>query len=635
MPFGAQLLPTGGVRFRLWAPGARRVELRLEGPAEELLAMTPMPGGWFEAITPDASAGTRYRFRPDDGPWLPDPASRCNPDDVHAASRVVDPAAYAWQDGDWRGRPWEDTVLYELHVGTFTPAGTFRAAMERLDYLVELGITAVELMPVANFPGRRNWGYDGVLAFAPDAAYGTPDDLKALVDAAHARGLMVFLDVVYNHFGPEGNYLHLYAEPFFSARHHTPWGAAINFDGAGSRTVRDFFIANALHWLTEYHIDGLRLDAVDTILDDSGRHILVELAEAVRAGPGREQAIHLVLENDLNQARFLERDGATPRWHTAQWDDDFCHAMHVLLTGERDGYYADCADAPLEHLGRCLAEGFAWQGEPSAYRGGRARGEPSGHLPAGAFVAFIQNHDQVGNRAFGERLGRLARPEALRAASAVLLLAPMVPLLFMGQEFAAATPFLFFCDFEPGLRDAVRDGRRREFARFARFADPALRERIPDPCAVETFAASRLDWRSLEQPEHAAWLAFHRSLLEVRRREIVPRLAGVRGLGYRVVAGQAGGDGECDGGSLIPSPSPGGGREPFPSPSHQPALTVTWRLADGSRLHLLANLADCPLAGIPLPAGRTLFRLPEDLDLAGTAVTLPPWGLAWRLEAPP
>ena len=530
---------------------------------------------------------------------MPDPASRFNPDDVHGPSEVVDPAAFVWEDGAWRGRPWRDAVIYELHVGTFTPAGTFAGVAGRLDYLSELGITAIELMPVADFPGRRGWGYDGVLPFAPDACYGRPEELKRLVAAAHARGMMVLLDVVYNHFGPDGNYLHLYAPQFFTDRHHTPWGAAINFDGADARPVRDFFIHNALYWLEEFHFDGLRFDAVHAIMDDSQPDIVAELAAAIRGGPGASRDVHLVLENDSNQSRYLERaaDG-TARAHDAQWNDDVHHAFHVLLTGERDGYYEDYAAAPTRQLGRCLVEGFAYQGEISAHRGQQPRGEPSAHLPPAAFVSFLQTHDQVGNRACGERLVALADEAALHAATVAWLLAPAPPMLFMGEEFGSATPFLYFCDFTGELATAVRDGRRREFARFARFADPEARAAIPDPNAPTTFTRSKLDWSCTATAPHDRWLALYRRLLALRRNSIVPRLAGMRGNDGRFEV-----LGEC-------------------------ALACEWRLGDGSRLALVLNLGHDEVALAQAPAGTLLACEP-----AGAGAALAQRRLASRSAA--
>ncbi|HXE38719.1 MAG TPA: malto-oligosyltrehalose trehalohydrolase [Azonexus sp.] len=602
MPFGSQPEAGGGVRFRLWAPSARQVSLCLDA-AE--LTMPAVGQGWFAIDVPDARPGSRYRFRIDGGRLVPDPASRFNPEDVHGPSEVIDPAAFAWADGDWRGRPWAEAVIYELHVGSFTPDGTFAGVASRLDELAELGITAIELMPVADFPGRRNWGYDGVLPFAPDSRYGRPEDLKALVQAAHARGLMVLLDVVYNHFGPEGNYLHAYAAPFFDAGRHTPWGPAIDF--AGAAPVRDFFIHNALYWLEEYHLDGLRIDAVHAIADASTPDIVEALATAVHQGPGRQRPIHLVLENDRNQARYLGRDADdAPRCATAQWNDDFHHPLHHLLTGEKDGYYADYAaivGAPARHFARALGEGFAFQGEFSPYRGDIQRGEPSDHLPPTAFVSFLQNHDQIGNRAFGERLCQLAPPAALAAATAILLLAPAPPLLFMGEEFAAAQPFLYFCDFEPQLAAAVRAGRHREFARFAALAGEGGRPELADPNAEATFAACVLDWASRHEPPHDRWLAFYRELLAIRRQQVVPRLAGMK-------TARAAWDtlGET-------------------------AVAVTWRLGDGSRLALLANLGEQPVGSLQAPPGVAIYRsasLPAD-DLA--AGRLPPWSVAWLLDA--
>jgi maltooligosyltrehalose trehalohydrolase len=535
MPFGAEPLPGGGVRFRLWAPSLAQARLRIEAESGHTLhALTALPGGWHELILDSAGAGTRYRYQLDDGLAVPDPASRRNPDDVHGASEVVDPGSYVWHDAAWRGRPWHEAVVYELHVGTFTPAGTFAAAAERLADLVATGITAIELMPIAEFPGGRSWGYDGVLLFAPDASYGTPDELKAFVDRAHALGLMVLLDVVYNHFGPDGNYLHAYASAFFNPAHQTPWGAAINFDGDHSETVRSFFVHNALLWIDEYHFDGLRFDAVHAIRDDSEVHIVSELATALAAAR-RERHVHLVLENHANEADRLRPGGAALRADDgladAQWNDDVHHAAHVLLTGETDSYYADYAAAPAAQFARALAEGFIFQGQPSGFMNGATRGQPSGHLPAIRFVSFVQNHDQIGNRAFGERLAALADPARLDALYACVLLAPQVPMLFMGEEFAASAPFLYFCDFHAELARAVRDGRRREFAHTAAFADPGSWERIPDPNARATFESSKLDWAERTLAPHAQRLALITRLLALRERLLVPLVPKQNGAG--------------------------------------------------------------------------------------------------------
>jgi maltooligosyltrehalose trehalohydrolase len=519
MPFGAEVMDDG-VRFSLWAPSAREVELLLDGQAH---SMPAAGAGWRRIVVPEARAGSSYRYRIDGELTVPDPASRFQPEEITGPSLVIDPRAYGWSDGGWRGRLWEEAVLYEVHVGTATPEGTYAALAGKLEELRDLGVTAVELMPLADFPGRRNWGYDGVLPFAPDAAYGAPEDLKRLIDEAHRLGLMMFLDVVYNHFGPAGNYLHAYAESFFTERHQTPWGAGINFDGADARPVRDFFVHNALYWLQEYHFDGLRFDAVHAILDDSERNIIAEIAEHARAAlPERE--IHLVLENEANAARWLERDRAgRARFYTAQWDDDIHHCWHTLLTGEQDGYYEDYAELGVERLGRCLAEGFAFQGEFSSHKGD-SRGEPSAHLPPSAFVAFLQNHDQIGNRGFGERISHLATPERLALARAALLLAPQIPLLFMGEEWAASSPFLFFVDFtdDPELSRAVRDGRRREFANFKSFAEQHGERQIPDPTDEETFRLSVLDWSEATRSPHAAVRGEVRRLLRLRHDEIVP-----------------------------------------------------------------------------------------------------------------
>jgi maltooligosyltrehalose trehalohydrolase len=508
------LLTDRGVTFRLWAPAAREVDLVLE-------RRIPMrkDGEWFVFEVPQAGAGTRYRFRIDDDIEIADPASHFQPEDVHGPSEVID-HAYHWQCPNWKGRPWSDAVFLEAHVGTFTREGTFRSMMERLDHLAATGVTAVELMPVSDFPGRWNWGYDGVLLFAPDSSYGRPEDLKALIDAAHARGLMVFLDVVYNHFGPEGNYLGRIAPQFFSDA-QTPWGGAVDYRVP---EVRGFAIENALHWVREYRFDGLRLDAVHAIVTRDEPDILIELSRAVgKFAQASGRHIHLVLENDDNSARLLAPDQDPPAGrYRAQWNDDYHHAWHVLLTGEGQSYYRDYGHT--RHIVRSLSQGFAYQGEPSRHRGGRPRGEPSRHLPPVAFVNYLQNHDQIGNRPLGERLTVLAKPDALAAALSVLLLQPSPPLLFMGEEWGATEPFPFFCDFKAELAEAVRNGRKREFAEaYAHHCNE-----IPDPISPGTRASAVLDWEATARPEHARRLELTRSLLEVRKRAIVPLLATIR-----------------------------------------------------------------------------------------------------------
>ena len=514
--FGACVLADGRTRFRLWAPAQDAVSVALEGGPK--LPMARSPDGWFEAVAPCA-ATSRYRYCLADGTLVPDPASRLQSDDVHGPSVVTDPRAYAWRNSGWLGRPWREAVLYELHAGIL---GGFRGVAKELPRLAELGITAVELMPINDFPGRRNWGYDGVLPYAPDTAYGTPDELKALVDAAHDLGLMIFLDVVYNHFGPDGNYLPLYAPQFFRQDHHTPWGPAIDFR---QPAVREFFTENVLYWLMEYRFDGLRFDAVHAIEQQDW---IDEMAATVRATVEPRRHVHLVLEHH-NDASHLERDV------DAQWNDDGHNVLHVLLTGETGGYYADYVDRPAEKLARCLADGFIFQGEYSDYLRG-PRGMPSAHLPPTAFVLFLQNHDQIGNRAFGERLTTLADPDALVAAITLLMLCPQIPLLFMGEETASRTPFLFFTDHGPELADAVREGRRNEFARFAAFADRAKRARIPDPNSARTFEASVPHADPTLGSEREA---LYRHLIELRQKHIVPRLQATRSLEARAVGPKA------------------------------------------------------------------------------------------------
>ncbi|MBI3453361.1 MAG: malto-oligosyltrehalose trehalohydrolase [Rhodospirillales bacterium] len=604
MPFGAAIEADGRVRFRLWAPAAKTVDVALTVDGRRrTLPMAAAGDGWFDLHSDACRPGDKYVYLIDGKDAVPDPASRFQPEDVHGPSEIVDPDAFDWPDDDWRGRPWEEAVIYELHVGSFTPEGSYAGAMAKLDHLAALGVTAIELMPLAESPGGHNWGYDGVEIFAPEERYGRPEDLKALIAAAHARGLMVLLDVVYNHFGPEGNYLHRYAPQFFNERHHTPWGAAINFDAPGSRTVRDFYIHNALYWLNEYHFDGLRFDAVHTIADDGQPHFLDELAARIAAACAGRQ-VHLVLENDDNNPHYLERDGeGRPRTYTAQWNDDVHHALHAAIAGETKGYYADYADDPVGHLGRALTQGFAYQGESSAHRGGRERGRPSGHLPPTAFVSFLQNHDQVGNRAFGDRITGHVPAAAVCAAAAIILLAPSPPMLFMGEEWGAKEPFPFFCDFEPGLADSVREGRRREFARFPEFADPAARARIPDPVALSTFASAALDWGGHDISPHGDWLAFYRGLIDLRRREIVPRLRDLTG------------------------------NESHYRTNGEGALFAEWRLADGAKLNLIAGLIEKPLTINPVgPPGRLIFSTAPDEARRTMLRTLPAWFVAWYLD---
>lgn len=608
MPFGAQCLDDA-VRFRLWAPKARDVRLHLSANNESGHREMPMKleaNGWFELTTDAAQAGSLYRFQIDGESEVPDPAARFQPQDVHSFSEVVDPHAFLWEETTWNGRPWHETVVYELHVGAFSADGKYTGVETKLDYLCDLGVTAIELMPLADFPGNRNWGYDGVLPYAPDSSYGHPDDLKRLIQVAHKKGLMMFLDVVYNHFGPDGNYLRLYAPDFFTSRHNIPWGEAINFDGPQSRTVRDYFIHNALYWLEEYQFDGLRLDAVHAIADDSKPDILIELAQTVREKFQGKRYVHLVLENEKNAARYLHCGKAShKKLYNAQWNDDIHHALHVLTTKETDGYYSDYVKNPVWQLGRCLAEGFAFQDDLSQYRHGVKRGEISRDLPPTCFVTFLQNHDQIGNRAFGERITEDAPVAAVKAAMTILLLAPSPPLLFMGQEFGATTPFLFFSDFAGELAKAVTEGRRNEFKSFAKFADPTIRAQIPDPNAESTFICSKLDWDSLEQTGHKIWLEFYRSLLSVRHKFIVPLIR-------EIIAGEA---------TLRTFQESG--------------LEVSWILSSNRKLRMTANMGETEIAGMPPIVAETIYRFPNSVPQGNmqTAITLASWSVAWQLES--
>lgn len=577
-----------GVFFRLWAPLQQRVDLVVDDRPP--VRMDVAEDGWHIHESQEAGIGSRYRFVLPDGIEVPDPASRHQPADVHGPSEVVSDQ-FDWRCQDWRGRPWSETIIYQLHVGAFTDLGTFLGVISRLDHLRDLGVTAIQLMPIADFPGSRNWGYDGVLPYAPESSYGRPEDLKALIDAAHLRGMSVFLDVVYNHFGPDGNYLPSYS-PIFTDNHKTPWGAGINFDGEQARFVRDFIIENALYWIDEFRVDGLRLDAVHAIKDDSREHLLQELARRVRAVT-RERPVHLVVENEENDSSLLS-GGAdhADRLYTAQWNDDVHHVLHVAMTGEDFGYYADYADDRAK-IGRGLAEGFVFQGEEMAYRGS-PRGQPSAELPPTAFISFIQNHDQIGNRAFGDRMADTISAAALRAGAAIYLLSPQIPMIFMGEEWASRRPFPFFCDFPPELNELVRKGRREELARLPGFDGHA--EDVPDPTAQTSFLSAKLDWDAMGQGDYAEFLALYRRLIALRKAEIVPRLHGIGGH-----SGSYSLDGDV--------------------------VHVTWRMGDGSRLILVANLDATPRPFQPLPSTRRLFIEGEMTDQE-----IGPWSVLWAIE---
>jgi len=580
--FGAIPAAAGLTRFRLWAPGHSAVMLERQG--QDPLPLRREDDEWW-SLEAEAPAGTRYRYKLGNGLSVPDPASTAQDGDVDGWSVVTDPAAYEWQHPDWKGTPWPQSVVYELHVGLY---GGYKGVIADLPRLAALGVTTLELMPVADFAGLRNWGYDGVLPYAPAETYGTPDELRALVDAAHGHGLSIMLDVVYNHFGPSGNYWGAIAPVFFHQDKANPWGQSIDFTRA---PVRDFFIENALYWLTEFRFDGLRLDAVHAIEDDT---FLQELsARARQATAGRH--IALVLENERNDATLLESD------FEAQWNDDVHHCLHVLLTGEEESYYADYSDRPAAHLARALANGFVYQGEESKNLG-HARGSQSAHLPPSAFINSLQTHDQVGNRAMGERIAQLAPPEGVRAALLLLLLSPQVPMLFMGDEWASERPFLFFTGFTTEeLATAVREGRRKEFARFASFNDPERREKIPDPNAPGTFEASRPDPAERLQPRHAAVEAFVGSLLRARKESLAPHLAAATSLGAHAL--------------------------------HDTGVRAQWRLGNGAILTVAAQFADAPVACQPGP-GEVLAESRPGLAAALAAEGLGGFGAVAWLQQP-
>ena len=552
LPFGAELRPDGTTFFRIWAPSCPTLQLRLP---QGTMPMRAESGGWH-SLTAAAPAGTEYSFVMAEGLAVPDPASRMQLDDVHGPSVVVYPLAYPWQNPAWSGRPWHETVIYELHVGLL---GGFAGVQRLLPELAALGVTAIELMPLSDVPGERNWGYDGVLPFAPDRRFGTPDELKAMVDAAHGLNLMVFVDVVYNHFGPEGAYIHAFAKPFFREDITTPWGASIDFRRS---EVRDYFTQNALYWLNEYRIDGLRFDAVHAISEED---FLIDMAGTLRdSAQAQGRHVHLVLEHEDNRAALLEAP-----LYDAQWADDLHHCLHVLLTREHEGYYQDFQDA-AGLLARCLAHGFAFEGQVAPHLG-HPRGEPSGHLPTTAFVICLQNHDQIGNRAMGERLTVLADPAGLRAATALLLLSPFIPLLFMGEEWASTSPFQFFTSHPEALAKLVDEGRRAEFKSFEAFANEAKRDKIPAPNDAATFERSR---PARTDPGHAEWMA---QLLRLRHQHIVPGLPGCRSLGATVLA--------------------------------EGAVRGEWIMGTGETLTIMLNLGDTVIE-TPPPGRKALFVTP-------------------------
>lgn len=554
---GAQLLDAEHTRFTLWAPDATSVSVVLRNG--QSLPMHPQPNGWFVREVP-CPKGTRYRYCINGELEVPDPASRAQDGGLQGYSVVVDPQQYLWQTPEWKGRPWHEAVIYELHAGVL---GGYGEVAKQLPRLAELGVTAIELMPLAQYSGERNWGYDGVLLYAPHDTYGSPEALKQLIDEAHRLGLMVIVDVVYNHFGPQGNYLPSYAKAFFHEDKHTPWGARINYQ---RREVRDFFIGNALMWLLDYRVDGLRLDAVHAINDASFLH---ELAQRVRQHTDPDRHVWLTLENEFNQSFLLEND------YNAQWNDDGHNILHALLTGEKDAYYAEFADNSTEKLARCLSEGFVFQGQTD--RHGTPRGEPSAHLPSSAFVLFLQNHDQIGNRALGERLHRLCPPQALRAATTLLLLSPMIPLLFMGEESAAPEPFLFFTDYTGELAQNVSEGRRKEFSDFSTYGSDTDNKHIPDPNQHSTYARARpsLTPAANDAGRHAM-LTLYEKLLHIRHQWIIPRLQGAHSLGAQVLA--------------------------------QGAVAAQWRMADNSVLLIAINLSAQPAPHSLAPNSHRVFE---------------------------
>ena len=509
LDLGATMIDANSVHFKVWAPLADTMSVHIHATNTRRIPLTPTTKGYWEGTASGLQADTLYSFIINQSLERPDPASRFQPNGVHGPSVVVNPSVYAWHDTTWKGLPLEEFLIYELHVGTFTPEGTFEAIINKLSYLRDtVGITAIELMPVAQCPGIRNWGYDGTYLFAPQANYGGTEGLKCLVDACHAQGLAVIMDVVYNHLGPEGNYLRDYG-PYFTHRYPTPWGQAINYDGPDSDAVRHFIISNALYWVTEYHIDALRLDAIHGIFDFSAKHILQEIGEAVHEQASQlGRAIHVIAESDLNDTRVINPINKGGYGLDGQWSDDFHHALHCLLTGEEKGYYEDFGK--LNHLATAMKDRFVYSGQYSTHRQ-RRHGNSAKHALPTQFVIFSQNHDQVGNRAHGDRLSTLVPFDALKVAAAAVLLSPNIPLLFMGEEYGETAPFLYFIDHgDEGLVEAVRQGRKAEFASFGW-------TEVPDPYAQSTFDRSRLQWKTPRTENQQRLLKWYQTLIQLRK----------------------------------------------------------------------------------------------------------------------
>jgi maltooligosyltrehalose trehalohydrolase len=529
--FGASVEPSG-VQFRLWAPRLCSVQVVILEDPSRVLVMHPKEDGEFAAFAEGLRAGALYMFRVDQGRQFPDPVSRWQPEGVHGPSRVLDPAAFPWSDRDWRGIPLEDYLIYELHTGTFTSEGTFESVISKLPYLRDLGVTAIELMPVAEFPGRRNWGYDGVALFAPQSTYGGPTGLKTLIDSCHREGLAIVLDVVYNHLGPEGNYLAEFG-PFFTDSYRTPWGDAINYDGAESDGVRRYFVDNALYWLTEYHVDALRLDAIHGIFDFSARHILRELAEAFhKQAECLGRRAWLIAESDLNDARVIQAPAQGGHGVDAQWLDDFHHSLHTALTSDTRGYFADFEGVPS--LSKAITNGFVYEGQRSVYRR-RRHGSSSEDRPGRQFVVFTQNHDQVGNALQGIRSSKLLSLGRQKLAAAVLLFSPYLPMLFMGQEYGETGGFYYFTDHaDPALIEAVHEGRRKEIGAFLAGSEFA------DPQDTGTFERSKLNWNLCQKPAHSSLLAWHRDWIAMRKQH-----ASLRNCRKDLVRAEWDGQGRC------------------------------------------------------------------------------------------